>query len=273
MNMKVSSLFNSKEFQKELDKIKQYMNMLGQSDRKIIITLDNDIGTDGEIYDRAKFDVKRNEIVIDKQGKFRVLRLPKELYNIICYGPVEIDEVYAEHGCEAYKIDSVFIGINRIHKLHVDCDTDELIWSFTTSKTHIDEVIVHGDSEGRTRFLVFDNAYINKIVYDKNCRYLYTELLGMVVSGTKSMKAIRSEFSKHVPGYELQFIEVKENGIIITGVDGDKAKRVHIPIPKISDSVLLEIYANSIFKHIEKEQTVVLEYFGIVIKDGEISCI
>ena len=50
MNMKVSSLFNGKEFQKELDKIKQYMNMLGQSDRKIIITLDNDIGTDGEIY-------------------------------------------------------------------------------------------------------------------------------------------------------------------------------------------------------------------------------
>lgn len=146
MNMKVSSLFNGKEFQKELDKIKQYMNMLGQSDRKIIITLDNDIGTDGEIYDRAKFDVKRNE-------------------------------------------------------------------------------------------------------------------------------TIRSELSKKVPGYELQFVEVKEDGIIITGVNGGKAKRVHIPIPKISDSVLLEIYANSIFKTIEKWESVVLEYFGIVIKDGEVSCI
>lgn len=146
MNMKVSSLFNGKEFQKELDKIKQYMNMLGQSDRKIIITLDNDIGTDGEIYDRAKFDVKRNE-------------------------------------------------------------------------------------------------------------------------------TIRSELSKKVPGYELQFIEVKEDGIIITGVNGGKAKRVNIPIPKISDSVLLEIYANSIFKTIEKWESVVLEYFGIVIKDGEVSCI
>lgn len=146
MNMKVSSLFNGKEFQKELDKIKQYMNMLGQSDRKIIITLDNDIGTDGEIYDRAKFDVKRNE-------------------------------------------------------------------------------------------------------------------------------TIRSELSKKVPGYELQFVEVKEDGIIITGVNGGKAKRVNIPIPKISDSVLLEIYANSIFKTIEKWESVVLEYFGIVIKDGEVSCI
>lgn len=144
MNMKVSSLFNGKEFQKELDKIKQYMNMLGQSDRKIIITLDNDIGTDGEIYDRAKFDVKRNE-------------------------------------------------------------------------------------------------------------------------------TIRSELSKKVPGYELQFVEVKEDGIIITGVNGGKAKRVYIP--KISDSVLLEIYANSIFKTIEKWESVVLEYFGIVIKDGEVSCI
>lgn len=146
MNMKVSSLFNGKEFQKELDKIKQYMNMLGQSDRKIIITLDNDIGTDGEIYDRARFDVKRNE-------------------------------------------------------------------------------------------------------------------------------TIRSELSKKVPGYELQFVEVKEDGIIITGVNGGKAKRVNIPIPKISDSVLLEIYANSIFKTIEKWESVVLEYFGIVIKDGEVSCI
>ena len=146
MNMKVSSLFNAKEFQKELDKIKQYMNMLGQSDRKIIITLDNDIGTDGEIYDRAKFDVKRNE-------------------------------------------------------------------------------------------------------------------------------TIRSELSKKVPGYELQFIEVKEDGIIITGVNGGKAKRVYIPIPKISDSVLLEIYANSIFKTIEKWESVALEYFGIVMKDGEVSCI
>ena len=138
MNMKVSSLFNGKEFQKELDKIKQYMNMLGQSDRKIIITLDNDIGTDGEIYDRARFDVKRNE-------------------------------------------------------------------------------------------------------------------------------TIRSELSKKVPGYKLQFVEVKEDGIIITGVNGGKAKRVNIPIPKISDSVLLEIYANSIFKTIEKWESVVLEYFGIVI--------
>ena len=269
MNMKVSSLFNGEE----LNKIKQYMNMLGQSDRKIVITLDNDMGTDGEIYDGAKFDVKKNEIVINRQGKFKVLRLPKELYNIMCYKPVEVDEVYAEQGCDAYKTYSMFIGIDRIHKIHVDCDTDELVWSFTTSRTHIDEVIVHGDSEGRTRFFSFDNAYIDKVIYDKNCRYLYTELLGMVVSGTKSMKAIRSEFSKHVPGYELQFIEVKENGIIITGVDGDKAKRVHIPIPKISDSVLLEIYANSIFKHIEKEQNIVLEYFGIVIKDGEILCI
>lgn len=69
MNMKVSSLFNGKEFQKELDKIKQYMNMLGQSDRKIIITLDNDIGTDGEIYDRAKFDVKRNETIRSELSK------------------------------------------------------------------------------------------------------------------------------------------------------------------------------------------------------------
>lgn len=52
---------------------------------------------------------------------------------------------------------------------------------------------------------------------------------------------------------------------------GGKAKRVHIP--KISDSVLLEIYANSIFKTIEKWESAVLEYFGIVIKDGEVSCI
>ena len=54
---------------------------------------------------------------------------------------------------------------------------------------------------------------------------------------------------------------------------GGKAKRVHIPIPKISDSVLIEIYANSIFKTIEKWESVVLEYFGIVIKDGDVSCI
>lgn len=271
MNMKVSSLFNGKEFQKEMDKIKQYMNMLGQSDRKIIITLDNDIGTDGEIYDRAKFDVRRNEIVIDKQGKFRILRLPKELYNIICYGPVKIDEVYAEQGCEAYKIDCMFIGIDRIHKLHVDYNTDELVQSFTIGKTYIDEVIVYGDNEGITRFFSFDTSYIGKIIYNKSCRYLYTELSGMVVNRTTSMKAIRSELSKKVPGYKLQFVEVKEDGIIITGVNGGKAKRVHIP--KISDSVLLEIYANSIFKTIEKWESVVLEYFGIVIKDGEVSCI
>ena len=284
--MQVSSLFSRKKLESEIEAAKRYGDMVGIGAEDLSVTLVNDIGGPGELFDKSQFDVLTKSIEIEEDKHVNVAYIPKFISTII-YKPgvyVSIDECYIQprYPLEIGVSDMPY-SLESVNILHVSSSLTEF---YRLRNTMVNRLVVHADN-GRAEF-IYKKAMgmVNEVEYDRNTKYI--EFYGQIIVEVRSSlyKRLKHELGEVELHGDL-VIEVRNDGKWLSIVDSlhidtflsndlvDLSKRKNggyrglIKIDDLKKSTVRNIYKEFIRKRhsAEKMPYISVPYYSIYYDD------
>ena len=265
--MRVSAIFDDKEMFAEIAKIKEYRKMMGLSeDIGDRIPLENDIGEPGEIYEGALIYTSGAGVINNAKKHVKIAHIPG-YFSYVEFPSVTIDDAYIQYHKEVSS-NEVFMEVGRIKRLHVDNHMSVYAWE-ALGLTNIDEIVVHGDSNGYGDDEFYDTE---KLTFDKNCRYICKNFDANYIKGVQRLiKGIVTD--KDVQQCNAEKFNILDDGTVSIEVeilkkDGvEEIRNVTLPLQEISDDILVDVYSTCLRDYLCDTRILKLEHFGLTIEN------
>lgn len=257
--MKLSILFNESKTEQYLQEIEDYIRLSGLDRYNIEISIENDIGEPGKLFDEAIFLYTIKGVVVQNHKEaYEVVYIPGGASRVMLPGEVKINKCYCQpkfkKGFDLGNIYS-YSGIWDINELYTDSRL-HMIFDIANGSLRINKVYVSGNDSlisNKLEKALLSSVKIGSIEYDEKCKYLCG--LYSCKGYSDILKRDLSEHGLNIDTNDFSAIHLSGGGQVtitnfVTGLVKEKAE-----LSYLSDELLYKIYKkdipNSIFRYFE----------------------